>query len=34
MNAIKTYEEEDKKNGDYTPDFYDVVTENNCSVEQ
>ncbi len=28
MNAIKSYEEEDKKNGDYTPDFYDIVDEN------
>lgn len=34
MKAIKSYEEEDKRNGDYTPDFYDVVDENNCSLEQ
>ncbi len=34
MNAIKTYEEEDQKNGVYSPDFYDVVDENNCSVKQ
>ena len=32
MKAIKSYEEEDKRNGDYTPDFYVVVDENNCSV--
>lgn len=34
MNAIKAYEEEDRENGDYTPDFYDVIDENNCSLEQ
>ncbi len=33
MKAIKAYEEEDKKNGDYTPEFYDIVDENNCSLE-
>lgn len=33
IKAIKAYEEKDKKNGDYTPDFYDIMDENNCSLE-
>lgn len=32
MKAIREYEEEDKKNGDYTPDFYDIVNEDRFSL--
>lgn len=28
QKTIIAYEEEDKKDGTYTPDFYDVVNEN------
>lgn len=30
--AIIAYEEEDKRDGTYTPDFYDVVNENCESI--
>ena len=32
MKAINDYEEIDMKNGDYTPDFYDIVNEDNISL--
>ena len=32
LEAIEKYEEEDRENGDYTEDFYDVVDDNHCSV--
>lgn len=28
LKAIAAYEAEDKKDGTYTPDFYDIVDEN------
>lgn len=31
-NLINEYEEQDKENGVYTEDFYDIVDENHCSV--
>lgn len=31
VNAIHEYEIEDNENGDLTPDFYDIVDENNIS---
>lgn len=33
-SIIARYEEEDKKVGCYTPDFYDVVDENHCSITE
>lgn len=30
--AIRNYEEEDKADGIYEADFYDVVDENHCSI--
>lgn len=33
LKLIKKYEAEDRKNGDYSEDFYDVVNEEHCSVE-
>ena len=32
MELIREYEEEDKKDGTYTPDFYDIVNEDRLSV--
>lgn len=32
LKAIAAYEAEDKKDGTYTPDFYDVVNEDHESV--
>lgn len=32
LKAIEIYEDEDRRNGDYTDDFYDVVDDNHCSV--
>lgn len=32
--AIKGYEEEDKKDGVYAPDFYDVVNEKHCRIQE
>jgi hypothetical protein len=29
---IEQYEEDDRRNGDYEPDFYDIVDENHFSV--
>ena len=31
-NLIDEYEEQDKEDGVYIEDFYDVVNENHCSV--
>lgn len=33
LKLIEEYEEEDKKEGTYTEDFYDIVDENHVSVE-
>lgn len=33
LKLIEEYEEEDKKEGTYTEDFYDIVYENHVSVE-
>lgn len=33
LQKIKEYEEEDKNNGCYKPNFYDVVNEENCSMK-
>ena len=30
---IEKYEAEDKANGNYTPNFYDIVDGDRCSVE-
>lgn len=32
-DLIALYEEEDKREGTYTEDFYDIVDENHVSVE-
>ena len=32
-HAVKVYEKDDKKEGTYTEDFYDIVYENNVSVD-
>lgn len=32
LKLIEEYEEEDKKEGIYTEDFYDIVDENHVSV--
>jgi hypothetical protein len=32
LELIREYEEEDKNNGTYTPDFYDIVDDNHISV--
>ena len=32
LKMIAIYEWEDKGTGNYTPDFYDIVDENHCSV--
>ncbi len=34
LKAIEGYEAEDKENGDYTPDFYDIVDEEHMHIEQ
>lgn len=31
--VIEEYEKEDKKNGCYVPDFYNLVDENHCDIE-
>ena len=31
-NLIDEYEEQDKRDGVYIEDFYDIVNENHCSV--
>ena len=33
MDAVKAYEKEDKKYGDYSPDMYDIQNEDYCSIE-
>jgi len=32
LELIRGYEEEDKNDGTYTPDFYDIVNERHVSV--
>jgi hypothetical protein len=32
LELIREYEEEDKNDGTYTPDFYDIVNERHISV--
>ena len=32
IKLIEKYEEEDKANGDFVENFYDVVDENHCSL--
>lgn len=32
LELIRKYEETDRQDGTYSPDFYDVVDENHCSV--
>lgn len=32
LTLIKEYEEADKADGTYTPNFYDVVNEDHCSI--
>lgn len=32
IELIRQYEESDREDGSYTPDFYDIVTEDHCSV--
>lgn len=32
FKMITVYEWKDKADGNYTPDFYDIVDENHCSV--
>lgn len=32
LDLIREYEEEDKNDGTYTPDFYDIVNERHMSV--
>lgn len=30
--AIEQYEKDDKKNGVFEPDFYDIVDEEHCTI--
>ena len=32
MAIIKQFEDEDRANGDYTPDFYEIVDQDHCSI--
>lgn len=32
LALIREYEAEDKKDGTYTPNFYDIVDEDHCSI--
>ena len=34
LDAIDEYEAQDKADGNYEEDFYDVVDEDHCSVEE
>ena len=34
LAMIDKYEEQDKEDGNYEPDFYDVVDENHCSMKE
>lgn len=34
INAIEKYEEEDRADNDYIEDFYDVVNDDHCSVDE
>ena len=34
LKMIGIYEWEDKITGNYTPDFYDIVDENHCSINK
>lgn len=32
VEAIRGYEEDDKKEGTYSPGFYDIVDDDHCSI--
>lgn len=34
LSAISQYEEQDRADGNYTRDFYDIVDEDHCHIEQ
>lgn len=34
LKVIADFEKEDKENGNYTENFYDIVDEDHCTVER